>query len=258
MRANHRFVRLIAGWIAVASMSAVAPTESTACGNEYTQYYVVGEARRVLDRAEADLARGDSGAAFRAAREVQSAVENGTGMRSFATDFRTEANGSWHINHNDAEGAPSNPQAVDTAAGPALLQRAQLLWGISMARLDGQFNQRMVRLRRASATQRAARYAEAIGLLQRVLTADANNVRAQVYLAEARVRLDANNTEARRALRGFAARDVIPDAVTWAYLAQIETQDPAAQTRAHARCTAMAGAQATRVCGPAPTAPVSP
>ncbi len=241
----------------LASLFAVpsVPSRADACGNSYTQYYVLSGAREALEGAERALSRGAASVAMSAANRVANVAGRATPVRSITSAMRAVSeneNGSapWEARVSDDAYEGPTPQAASAADGVALAARARMLRGISIARMDGQLNSVLTPIRRATASQREARFQFALADLAAAVAADPTAPRAQAYQAEAQARRDPSGVDAARTtLRQLAQRDVLPDAWSWAMLARLET-DPAARAQALVRCNALAGRNAARACVP--------
>ncbi len=256
-------MRQLTALVLAVSLSLAPVSATIACGNSYTQYYVLSGATRSLDAAERSLLMGFPSATVAAADRVAGLAATGTALRSFPSSFREAQNiaaSDWYAEVNDmavdswtSDGPENHPRELPAApagSNTSLAARARMLRGIAIARMNGQLNSRLTPIRRATAEQRAARFQFALDDLAAALAANPTDARVQAYQAEARARLDpSNNAQALTTLRSLAQRDVLFDPWSWAKLARLEDND-AARAAALARCTAMAGANARRACVP--------
>jgi len=235
----------------VASLAASAP--AAACGNNYIQYDVLSGARAQLDAAERLLARGQLAAALRPAHEVVTAATEGTAVRSLSAALRQDngiPTGAWHASVGEDMPQASPPTAAPAVDANALLARARLLRGITIARMNGQLNSTFTPIRRATPAQREARFQFALADLDAAVAANPTDPRALAYQAEARARRDPSAAAAARAaLRSLAERDVLADPWSWAALARLE-EDPARRAAALSRCADLAGRNAASACVP--------
>lgn len=246
---------VVTAWLSlgalVASLAASAP--AAACGNSYIQYYVLSGARAQLESAERLLARGQLAAALRPAHEVVAAATEGTAVRSLSAALRQDnriAAGAWRASVSEEMPQASPPTAAPAADSTALLARARLLRGITIARMNGQLNSALTPLRRATPAQREARFQFALANLDAAVAANPTDPRALAYQVEARARRDPSAAAASRAaLRSLAERDVLADPWSWAALARLE-EDPARRAAALTRCAALAGRNAATACVP--------
>lgn len=233
----------------------LAPTarEARACGNSYTHFYLLSSTTRELDAAERALLQGTFVTVVRTANLLVHLTTEGRALRSFPRSFREDNSlgaDRWEANLPD-EGIDVDalPAAAPDAVAPITV-RARLLRAIGIARRDGQFNSELTPLRRANPAQREARFQTALDDIAAAVAANPTDTRARAYQAEIRARRAAGEIPAARViLRDLARRDVLSDPWSWAQLARIEDND-AARAAALARCTAMAGRNATRACVP--------
>lgn len=237
----------------IAALLHPAARDARACGNSYTHFYLLSSATRELDAAERALLQGSHVSVVRAANQLVHLSTEGRALRSFPRSFREENSLSadrWEANLPD-EGIDVDalPAAAPDAVAPITV-RARMLRGIAIARRDGQFNSELTPIRRATASQRAARFQTALDDLAAAVAANPTDARARAYQAEARARRDpSERANALVVLRDLARRDVLSDPWSWAQLARLEDND-AARAAALARCTAMAGRNAARACVP--------
>lgn len=237
----------------LASLLYPTARDARACGNSYTHYYLLSSATRQLDAAERALLLGSFGPVVATANRVVTVTAEGRPLRSFPRSFREGNNlapNQWEAEVSDeAVDGAALPAAAPDAVAPITV-RARMLRGIAIARRDGQFNAALTPIRRASASQREARYQMALDDLAAAVAANPTDTRARAYQAEARARHDpSERAGALTVLRDLARRDVLSDPWSWAQLARLEDND-AARAAALARCTAMAGRNAARACVP--------
>lgn len=235
------------------SLLCPAAREVRACGNSYTHYYLLSAATRELDAAERSLLQGSFGPVVATTNRLVTITSAGRALRSFPRRFR-EDNG---VAPNQWEAEVSD-ETVDSAALPAaapdavapITARARLLRGIAIARRDGQFNSVLTPIRRATPSQREARFQMALADVAAAVAANPTDTRALAYQAEIRARRAPDERSgALVTLRDLARRDVLSDPWSWAQLARLEDND-AARAAALARCAAMAGRNAARACVP--------
>ncbi len=81
-------MRQLTALVLAVSLSLAPVSATIACGNSYTQYYVLSGATRSLDAAERSLLMGFPSATVTAADRVAGFAAPGTALRSFPSDLR--------------------------------------------------------------------------------------------------------------------------------------------------------------------------
>ncbi|MFK8000962.1 MAG: hypothetical protein AB8H86_15310 [Polyangiales bacterium] len=227
------------------------PAPASACMNEVIRVAVQPRDIRRAERIERLLARGNTRAAYRHARQLVDGLVAAQRGRRRGPRGRALLNpwGSRDSGGRDNSG-PSEGYGLiregDEAELVAIGRRAEMLLAILVVRVDGKIarNGRVVRSVRAE--ERAAHLEQARATLARLLREEPNDPRLAAYDAEAQATVAGNAPTSLETLRDLGARDLVTDPMTWVALANLESGD--AQSRALARCRTTVTRGAARVC----------
>lgn len=227
--------------------ATLTPTPAAACGNEIVRVYVLPLAVRRAERLERLVARGNSRAAYRAARELFDAV----GGYAHALDSRHASmdligEGEWTASEM-GEGGETFRETRHPERAAALSRRAEMLLAILVIRVDGQITRTGRLARSVHADVSAEHMTQARATLARLLSEEeGENPRLIAYNAEAQAGEASGAAAALTTLQDLGARDLVTDPLTWVALATLESGE--ARDSALARCTNAVTRGASRVC----------
>ncbi len=225
--------------IACAAAISLAPAnQAQACLNEYARVYLLPRAVRTAERIESALAEGNARAAARDAIELYQAVQ---GEAYQSSDWVEDG----ELYGDAPEMGDSYGVEADAAETSALRRRAEVLYAVSVARVDGQITRANRLARRVSPSIRAEALAKAMDAIGTPL---ATNPREVAYHAELlSVAEPSRANEAKRALEDLARRDLLTDPFSYRALAVLTT-DTTRRAELVTRCETMASRRGARAC----------